>query len=85
MSTGESAESYVITLIKLHDLGAVDEKRAKSIEEIGREIKKSRYEVEKDLSILKRNEHVSEIGTGERTKKYYLTANGIVAACSYYS
>jgi predicted transcriptional regulator len=85
MSLRESEDPYILTLIKLHDLVAVDEKSAKSIEEIAEEIKKSYHDVEKVLSILKRYEHVSEIGTGERTKKYYLTAKGIVAACSYYS
>jgi len=85
MSVGESEESHVVTLIRLHDLGVVDVERAKSIEEISREIEKSPYDVERDLSILKWHNHVYETYSKDNIRKYYLTGRGILAACSYYS
>ncbi|MEM2272888.1 MAG: winged helix DNA-binding protein [Candidatus Bathyarchaeia archaeon] len=68
----------------LHNIGAIDPERALSIEEISRWASMEKQKIEENLNRLIEKGY-AEVRAGERTKKYFVTIDGIRKVLSIYS
>lgn len=75
-------DMYILHI--MHNIGAIDPKRAIPVEEISRWSSMEKQKVEENLKRLMENGY-ADVHIDSGTKKYFVTANGIRKVLSIYS